>query len=373
MKRFLAMALVLITAVLSAVGLSACSPNRKIKNIIIVIGDGMGLKHITAGSLYIGEELCFEGWPSVKVNTASLNTELDPKTPTDSAAAGTALASGMLTYNGCVGIDENGGETKTILDFAKDEGKSTGVVSTDLLTGATPGAFSGHSDSRGKTYAIATSQLSSGVDLLCASASEDFTARVDEIEANGYAYCDSAEALDATLQNNGKVLCQLDMSGVNATVKLPSVTRKALDFLDRDEDGFVLMVEQAHVDKYSHNNDYKNMQKCVADLNDTVKAILEWVGDREDTAILITADHETGGLTLSGSGAATTGVWTSTNHTTADVGLFTYGIEVDYAEFSYYGKENRIKNAEVFELALGLVSRDALKSWREQKALLSEE
>lgn len=367
MKRAISIALILLTAFTAALGLSACNPNRKIKNVIIVIGDGMGLKHITAGKSYEQADLAFEDWSMVKVNTGSLDTAMDSDTPTDSAAAGTALAGGYLTYNGCIGMDGNGREIKTILDYALDEGKSTGVVTTDTLVGATPGAFSGHSMSRTKTIEIALSQLDSGVNLLCGSASAEFTERVDEIEQSGYAYCDDLAALDEKAQGD-KLLCQLDMYGVKASVKLPAVTRKALEFLDRDEDGFVLMVEQAHIDKYSHSNNFTDMQRAVSDLNATVKEILTWLGEREDTAILVTADHETGGLSLAGGGADIRGSWSTGNHTTADVGLFTYGFETDYEKLAYYGKENRIKNAEIFEIALGLVSPDSLKEWREAKA-----
>ena len=133
--------------------------------------------------------------------------------------------------------------------------------------------------------------------------------------------------------------------------------------LSRNQEGFVLILEQAYIDKYSHNNDFANMAHSVNSLNNTVEVILKWMGDRTDTAILITADHETGGLTVGskadsytknfvGEGGETVYYdWSSKNHTRAKVGLFTYGITTpDYAKFSYYGSPFTIKNIDVFNL-----------------------
>lgn len=89
------------------------------------------------------------------------------------------------------------------------------------------------------------------------------------------------------------------MGGNGGTVSLKDASKFAIDFLAKDEDGFVLMIEQAHVDKYSHKNDFGNMVKAMKALNDTIAMILDWIGDRNDTAIIVTADHETGGLSVS--------------------------------------------------------------------------
>ena len=116
-----------------------------IKNIVLIIGDGMGLEHIAAGQLYVGKKFEFTNWQFTNVNTDSISTEGKGPVLTDSAAAGTALATGKLTVNSYVGKNHLGTNLPTILDNATKLNKSTGVVTTDALHGATPAAFSGHS------------------------------------------------------------------------------------------------------------------------------------------------------------------------------------------------------------------------------------
>lgn len=331
----------------------------EIKNIIIIIGDGMGIEHIAAGEMFCDEDFAFTNWQYTSVNTDSVkNTGLGPVL-TDSAAAGTALATGTLTVNGYIGKDHKGQDVETILDVAKSLDKATGVVTTDTLFGATPSAFSGHSISRSDSTTIISSQLESDVDLLCGHIDSKCTSRADEIEDAGYDYCDNFNKVDDTLESN-KAYWQFSLGGVDADVELCDVTVKALEFLDQDNDGFVLMVEQAHVDKYSHDNKFKEAAQSVLSLNDTVDAILEWLGDRTDTAILVTADHETGGLSVSlenrYSKVNKDGEnniyynWSTGDHTNSKVGLFVYGISVDFSEFEYYGSQHLIKNIDVFNL-----------------------
>ena len=174
-----------------------------------------------------------------------------------------------------------------------------------------------------------------------------------------------------------KLYWQFDMALTDENdprVYLDEVTVKALDYLDQDDHGFVLMVEQAQVDKHSHNGLIKSktafvyMQRSVKDLNDTVNAILDWLGDRDDTAILVLADHETGGLLISpdadeysnqykGKGGMSFSYeWTIDSHTNADVSLYTYGFEVDYSEFEFYADANKIKNIDVFNLMYDILT-----------------
>ena len=329
-----------------------------IKNVILVIGDGMGLEHITAGEMYEGKNYAFTDWQKVSVNTDSVETNGKGAVLTDSAAAGTALATGCLTVNGYVGKDYAGRNVRTILDGAKENGKATGIVTTDALHGATPAAFSAHSLSRTDADGIVMSQLTSGVDLLCGSTHSVCTNRKNSIVSAGYAYCDDFSAIDGTLSAE-RVYWQLNMGGVDAPVTLADATEKALAFLERDEDGFVLMIEQAHVDKYSHSNDFRGVAESVRSLNDTVEAILEWLGDRTDTAILVTADHETGGLSVSYTSRLSQSFWaenvkiyysfSSVEHTNHKVGLFVYGVKVDFSNYSYSSR-HVLKNIDVYSI-----------------------
>ena len=338
---------------------------REIKNLILVLGDGLGIEHIAAGEMLRAKEFAFLDWHYASVNTDSVKSSGRGPVLTDSAAAGTALATGKLTVNGYVGKDYTQRDASTILDLAKKAyGKSTGVVTTDTLFGATPAAFSAHSLSRDNTEEIVTSQLASEVDLLCGSINTNCTSRQGDIAAAGYAYCQEYAKLGETM-NAKKAYWQLDLYGTEATVELKDAALCALDFLDQNENGFVLMIEQAHIDKYSHENNFAGMVASVDSLNNTVEAILSWLGDRDDTAILITADHETGGLSVSLAdryseaypvkvGKVDTHTiyykWTTTNHTNAKVGLFVFGAAADFSKFEYFNSEHLIKNTDVYEL-----------------------
>ena len=338
--------------------------NAEIKNIIIIIGDGMGLEHISAGEMYVGQNFKFTDWQFVSVNTDSVYAMGAGSVLTDSAAAGTALATGKLTVNGYFGKDNTGTNVTTILDVASALNKSTGIVTTDVLYAATPAAFSAHGVDRNDSETAFVSQLASGVNLLCGKSDAECTSRVDEIAAAGYAYCDSFSAINTTFSAN-KTYWQLPVGGTVPEVKLCDATLKALEYLEQDEDGFVLMVEQAYIDGYSHSNDFERTAQCVKSLNDTVDAVMSWLGDRTDTVVLVTADHETGGLTVSNedrlaekyvNGDKTIYYqWAATNHTNAKVGLFVYGTEVDFSKFTYYGSQHLIKNVDVYSLMAGLL------------------
>lgn len=331
----------------------------EIKNMVLIIGDGMGIEHITAGQLVENTVYPFTEWDFVSVNTDSVKTDGKGPVLTDSAAAGTALATGYLTVNGYVGKDYNGNDVKTILDYASEKGKSTGVVTTDYLHGATPGAFSAHSLSRNNTAELVSTQIKSGVNLLCGSYDTNCSSQEQTIVENGYAYCDDYSKIEQSTQGQ-KAYWLFDMAGTSASVKLEDVAENALDFLNKDQDGFVLMIEQAHIDKYSHSNDFQGMWNMVASLNRTVEAVKEWIGDRTDTAILITADHETGGLnvgledryskyvTIKNGGKKIYYNWSTGDHTNAKVGLFTYGITPDFESLGYYKSRHLIKNIDVF-------------------------
>lgn len=353
-------------------------PNE-IKNIILIIGDGMGLEHITAGQLASGEEFSFvnsDDWQFAVVNTDSIKQSGRDTVTTDSAASGTALATGTLTVNKYVGKDRLGRDLTTVLDYAKSLGKSTGIVTTDTLHAATPAAFSAHSLNRDNTDEIILSQIDSGVDLLCGDANEASAKRLSQITEKGYAYCDNFSKIDSTMDAE-KAYWQFYLGGhyskaKGATVKLKNATVKALDFLDRNEEGFVLMIEQAHPDLFSHVNDLDGAIWGVNSLNDTVNAVIEWLGDRTDTAIIVTSDHETGGLSVTlnpifedhlpikNKNGTVTNIYykyLSTGHTDAKVGIFIYGIKADLANFSYYKNALVIKNTDLNALMKDILNR----------------
>ena len=343
------------------VNYNVITSTNPIKNIILIIGDGMGLNHIDAGMYYDGITYEFTNWPMVRVNTypiADASGTLS-EDPTDSAASATAMATGVLTANGRLGNDFANNELPTIMDLAKSMGKATGVVTTDTLAGATPGGFSAHASYRDNVNEIIPSQKTSGVNLLCGFTEDKYTLIADEFKEHGYAYAETVDAAKATYSSE-YALWQLDTYGVDATVPLPDATALALDYLSQDEDGFVLMLEQAHPDKYSHNNDFEGVYKSVSDLNKTVELVMEWVGDRTDTLVLVTADHECGGLQVSEKESKFEKQYTfgdktisyefrGSNHTGMNVALYVYGVEADFTQSSLY-KKKALKNIGIYYL-----------------------
>ncbi len=329
-----------------------------IRNIVLIIGDGMGDPHIEADKLVSGEAPPYADWAHIHANTNSLDAEGNATVITDSAASATALATGTLTTNGKVGLDAAGATCKTILDYAAEMGKATGVVTTDLLTGATPGGFSAHASDRGDDDNIRNTQLYSGINLLCGSYTNTYKTYKDTIENAGYTVSTSLNEAGNYMEEE-KVYWQL-------SEKLEAITPKALEYLSQDRDGFVVMIEQAHVDKHSHSNNFAQMQKCVDSLNNTVQAVLDWAEGRTDTVVIVTADHETGGLEVGQAGAYLNSYDTadggtisyrfnSVNHTDSPVSVYCWGFQPDFSRYTMEGETELIKNTAVFQMMLDIL------------------
>ena len=343
---------------------SVLESTEPIQNIILIIGDGMGLQHINAGQLYDGKEYAFTQWPMVRVNTQALdeNGALSTDFP-DSVAAATAMATGVLTANEFVGRTIDGTDLQTILDVAGGMGKATGLVTTDLLFNGTPAGFTAHASSRNDRMVILETQLRSGVNLLCGSVHESCTAMAGQIREQGYAYCENYADLASTFSAS-KAYWQLPIGGNDAQLGLPEVSLEALRYLDQSSEGFVLVIEQAHIDKYCHHQQFQDLCKSVSSLNATVEAVMHWLGDRTDTAVLVTADHETASLQVSDKlgkytetlEAATSGAnqdisyeFRTPNHTTTNVALYVYGVSADFSKSDLYHKK-ALKNTGIYYL-----------------------
>ena len=342
----------------------------EIKNIILIIGDGMGMGQLQAGQLYDGKTYDFTNWQTVPVNTASATYtgEISPN-PTDSAASATAMATGTLTVNGYEGMTPDGTELTTIFDVASAMGKATGIVTTDSLLGATPSGFSAHTRSRSADKLLFSTQVESGVNLLCGTQDSACMSQQEQIQNNGYAYCQNYADLASTFASQ-KAYWQLPLAGVDAEVNLADVSVDALNYLSQDSDGFVLMIEQAHIDKYCHNHEFLGATQSVSNLNATVEAVMAWLGDRTDTVVLITADHETGGLqvsdqaeypneetvTVGGESKSLYYIFNAGAHTSANVALFVHGVTVDFAKSELY-KDEALKNTGIFYLMLDILGQ----------------
>ena len=295
------------------------------KNVIVMIGDGMGFNHLEATKQKYGiDELNME---KVIVAGESKTNSIFEVT-TDSAAGGTALSSGIRTINGMIStyaLDPLRvfATPKSITEVAMEQGKATGVVTTDETSGATPSSFSAHTYSRDNDVDITTQQLASDIDLVWGGYNGLATA--DVVSAAGRTYLGSATDL-ANFDGETKSFGQFNSSDLkyvtneNDTPSIQMLTEKAIEILSEDEDGFFLMVEGACIDKHSHSNDMENMMLSAYEFDKAVGAALEFAAEDGETLVVVTADHETGGLTYDAE--TDSYYWTKTGHSSANVPLF---------------------------------------------------
>ncbi|MBO5396136.1 MAG: alkaline phosphatase [Clostridia bacterium] len=309
----------------------------EIKNVIYLIGDGMGFNHLEKTKAESGISLTMDRFEiRGSSQTASLTNEV-----TDSAAGGTALATGVRTGNGRIAVyndDPNSVYSfpKSLTELCMERGMLTGVITTDSTAGATPASFSAHTASREMSWDISADQLTSGIDLIWGTAASEIT--LSNTEANGYRYIstfDEMMALPEGSRSFGQFtssLWTIKPSSEN-TPNLEQMAVKAVDILDDTDEGFFLMIEGAHIDKHSHNNDSDKMAEALEEFDRTVKAMLSFAKEDGETLVVITADHETGGITFENGSY----VFTSGSHSAADVPLLVYG------------SDELIKNAEVIK------------------------
>ncbi len=300
-------------------------------NVILFIGDGMGENHIEAAKL-AGVDVVMEDF-SVRGQS---KTDNHWGTTTDSAAGGTALATGIRTTNGYVGrsvFDPTGviAEPMNLTELAISLGKSAGVVTTDKTTGATPAAFSSHAFDRDYNEEISDDQLASGLTLVWGAKEDYVTEKM--ANDNGFEYVENIADI-AALPKGARSFGQFswddfaNVTNPDTTPTIAKMTKEAIDILDDDEDGFFLMVEGAQIDKYCHNKDINNAVKQLDELNKAVEYALMYAALDGNTLVVVTADHETGSVTFSeesGGYVCTTG-----SHSDANVGLFVSSVDAGF-------------------------------------------
>ena len=320
-------------AMVALLSVTSCSNEPQVKNVIYLIGDGMGFGAVSTLLLSEDEPTGFEMAPVIGLHeTCSANNYV-----TDSAAGGTALATGTRTNNGYVGADPDGNQLTSVLRKAQTYGMKTGIVVNTTLTEATPGAFYGGVTSRKFVYDIAKQFTESEVDLAIGGGLDHFVGRPDSLDLTatliekGYdVYLNWETVLETESdkfvgilplydlhrreENNGEasaaegqeVCLAAQMAALNEdadrehlsepTVYLEKATAKALEVLSRNnKDGFFLMIESAIIDGYGHNNDGEGMVVEMKEFNRTLRQMIEYVNQHPETLLVVTADHETGG------------------------------------------------------------------------------
>ena len=317
----------------------ALNKKEKPLNIIFFIGDGMGLSQITAGKITKGN-LNLEEFKTIGLMMTNSRSDL----VTDSAAAGTALATGYKTYNGAISVSVNKKPLKTVVEYAEEKGKSTGLVTSCSVTHATPAVFFAHVKSRDEETLIAEQFVKSGVDLFFGGGWGYFVPESEKGSAR-----DDEKNLLAELGKKMKVIKSADeffklkaekrvvgffasKHPPKASKRKPSLadlTSKAIKVLSQNKKGFFLMVEGSQIDWAGHRNNAKKIISETIDFDEAVGAGFDFAKKNQRTLILVTADHETGGFAIhdgscSGKKVSKTG-FTSRNHTATMVPLFAYG------------------------------------------------
>jgi len=325
-KMFIAL-LAVMFAVMSGI-MPPIDNQKEFKNIIIMIGDGMGENHLLKAKQERNISLAMDTMP-IHGRSATHSVVWH----TDSAAGATALACGVRTVINGVGVYPEdvyqiSKRPMNLTELAQSMGKLTGIVTTDENTGATPACFSAHTDHRNNHEEIAAQQAVSDIDLIW-SYKSDYT-DVEKVKENGYTLVTNKNEFNALEsgtksfgQFSGKIWRTEDTIDYNMPT-LSELTDKAIDMLDDTEEGFFLMVEGAHIDKFSHQNDDASMTESLESFDDAVKVALDYAKADGETLLIVTADHETGKITQKKDGKY---VFTQTGHSAADVPLFVYGTD----------------------------------------------
>jgi alkaline phosphatase len=302
------------------------------KNIILLIGDGMGLAHLYAGytankgTLNIFQ-MPFTGF-SITYSQSSYIT--------DSGAGATAIACGTKTFNGAIGVDANSKPVTSILERAEAKSLSTGLVSTSAITHATPASFIAHVSDRASYEDIALEFLKTDIDVVIGGGLDHFNKRADgrvlcdELKAKGY---NMAYNMDDAMKLPAKKMVALTAPLHNGKVDergnmLPMATEKAIDVLSKNKRGFFLMVEGSQIDWGAHQNDVEYVISETLDFDQAVGKALDFASKDKNTLVIVTADHETGGLAIVGGNIADGQVkasFNTTNHTAVMVPVFAYG------------------------------------------------
>jgi alkaline phosphatase len=330
---------------LIGVSLTSCFPGQKaksktdhkVKNVILMIGDGMGLPDIYAAMTVSEYPLNIQRCTITGLQT----TFSSDNYITDSAAAGTAIATGNKTKNGVIGMDSLGVRVKSVLEIVKEKGLAAGLVSTSSVTHATPASFVAHESSRGSYEDIARDFLYTGIDVFIGGGYDHFAKRkdklnlIDSLKFRGY---EVDTTLNMVLKSTSGKLAGFTAPGQNPyRLKgrgdmLPEASGKAIEVLNRNKKGFFLMIEGSQIDWAAHANVADTVVDETLDFDKAVGVALDFAINDGHTLVIITADHETGGVTITGGDRKKHTVklnFSTKDHTAVMVPVYAFGPGAD--------------------------------------------
>jgi len=337
---------ILLMASVSLACIASDQPKPETGNpdkIILLIGDGMGLSAVSTGFYYGDQPSVFTRFHEIGLQETSSATHK----VTDSAASGTAIATGTRTYNGAIGLDTTLNVLENIAEQVASMGWSTGVVATSTISHATPASFYAHVFNRMAEEVIVAQLLDSEIDFFAGGGRDKFQFRRDSVDLlhiaaeKGFIIDTTGLPSPGTLAVDQKYGFLPEAGSMPSMVEgrgdfLPEATSLAISYLSQNQEGFFLMVEASQIDWAAHANDNEYMVGEMLDFERVIAAALDFAEKDGNTLVVVTADHETGGYTLTpgspGAGqsgnAGYTGiapVFATTQHSATLIPVFAFG------------------------------------------------
>ena len=353
MKKLTTLSLIalILMGTMSAYGNKKEEPEDppKALNVIYMIGDGMALPQVYAAMLASGEEMTFSQFPFIGV----VDTHSSSNDITDSAAGGTALASDHKTKNSMVGMNPDTIPVKTVFEVMKEQGKETGIVVSCYVTHATPATFYAKVPKRSMYEEIAMQMAESkNINLIIGGGMKHFNQRKDKLNLIkrmenelGWKVYDTLADIDTTCKKYAVIADDDHMpKAAKRGDFLPRAVKTAIQTLDDAENGFFLMVEGSQIDFACHAKDSTWMVDEMMDFDQAVKVALDYAKERGNTLVVVTADHETGGLTMIDKLGKYTNVslnYSTGSHTCLPVLVYAYGLGAE--QFTGWMQNTAIK------------------------------
>jgi len=309
------------------------SDAQQVKNVLFLIGDGMGVSQIYAGLTANHGHLNLEKCQFIGFHRNQASNQY----VTDSAAGATAFATGFQTYNSAIGVDSTKKPQVTLLELAEKKGLSTGLVTTCDITDATPSSFIAHQEKRSMHEEIAADFLKTDVDVFIGGGRKYFNQRkdgrnlVEELKTKNYEVVDNLQAL-----KESKSLKLVGLLAEENPVKISEgrgeqlleSAQKAVSILEKNKNGFFAMIEGSQIDWGGHANDKDYVTNEMIDFDKVIGWAFSYADKHPETLVVITADHETGGMALLGGDFKTGKVeakFITGGHTGQMIPVFTYG------------------------------------------------
>lgn len=328
-KRYL----VILALSLYAAPSWAQKKSEKPKNIILMVGDGMGVSQIYAGMTGNFGKLNLERMSVIGFHKNQASNAF----VTDSAAGATAFSCGVKTYNGAIGVDADGNPVETILEIAEDNGLATGLIATCSITHATPASFISHQPSRSLDEDIAKDFLATDIDVFIGGGRKFFAERkdglnlMDSLKAKNYQIANSIEEVQQV--KSGKLAAFLaDEQQARVSQgrgdELVKSTEVGLELLQTNKKGMFLMIEGSQIDWGGHGNDTQYIVEEMIDFDKAIGKVLDFAEKDGNTLVIITADHETGGFSINKGDTETgmvEGKFTTGSHTGVMIPVFAFG------------------------------------------------